>query len=80
MELPVLDIRATTYYLFVILCLTVQPKVFGWAHVPWSWHKRSQGKNKLNRRNAITVAALISNVDVENMDICENSNEKLMLV
>ena len=58
----------------------VQPKASGWAHVTWSWHKPRQRKNKRTRRDAITLAALISNVGVKNMGDCMNINEKLIFL
>ena len=64
---------------FVVICLFVQLKASGWAHVTWSWHKRSQRLNKLAQRDAITVAGFPnSKVKVKNMSYCENSNKKLM--
>ena len=54
-------------------------------HVARSWPKGSKGKNKLTRCDALAVkyyncSALISNVEVKNMDRRENSNEKLIFV
>ena len=78
-KLLLLDIRTTTYHFFVIVCLVVQLKAFDWERVTWFCHNRNQGK-KLTRRDAITFAALVSNVDVKNMGNCENCNKKLMFL
>ena len=45
-----LDIRSSTYHLFVIICLVVQPKAFGMFLGPAI--NSAKEKNKLPRRHA----------------------------
>ena len=57
-----------------IACLFVRPKVSDWAHVTWTWHKRSHAKSKLIRNEPITIKlsqwqAPISNVEVKNIKL-----------
>ena len=53
-----LNIRPTTSNVFVTVCLFMQPKACRYAHVAWSWHKRTQGKRILNRRKNPQVTTL----------------------
>ena len=34
---------------------SLRPKALGFARVPWSWRKSSQGKSKLTRNLVFTV-------------------------
>ena len=54
----VLNIWTVLKTFFVAKCLFVRPKASGCAHVAWSWHKRSQRKNKATRLGAPTVKLL----------------------
>ena len=40
------EVSEIYYYFFIIVCPLVQPEASGWAHVTWSWHKRSQANSK----------------------------------
>ena len=56
MAVNVLKFRTTAYDFLVIVCAFVRPKASGSVHVSWSWHKRSQGKNKLIQNDALCIS------------------------
>ena len=66
-----LNIRTTTYYFLVIVCLFVRSKPSAWTHITWYWHKRSHAKSNLTQNDSKLSCnnsrAPISNVDVKNI-------------
>ena len=61
-------VKTATYHFFIIVCLFLQSKTSGCEDVAWPWHKRSEGKNKINpKRCNYSFSARFSNVVFKNI-------------